>query len=123
DVEDSNASHGIRVQANNSVNSGNNINWSFITTQVVWNNPANITYGTALSGTHLNATANVAGTFVYTPASGTVLNAGNNQTLSVTFTPTNTAEYDTVTATVSINVLKANPTITWNNPAAIVYGT
>ena len=35
----------------------------------------------------------VAGTFVYTPASGTVLNAGAGQTLSVTFTPTDTANY------------------------------
>ena len=34
------------------------------------------TYGTALSATQLNATANVPGTFVYTPAAGTVLNAG-----------------------------------------------
>ena len=34
----------------------------------------------------------VAGTFVYTPAAGTVLNAGS-QTLSVTFTPTDAANY------------------------------
>ena len=38
--------------------------------------PADITYGTALSATQLNATANVPGTFVYTPVAGTVLNAG-----------------------------------------------
>ena len=35
-----------------------------------------ITYGTALSATQLNATRDVPGTFVYTPAAGTVLNAG-----------------------------------------------
>src|SRR4029079_9826972 len=49
-------------------------------------NPADITYGTALSATQLNAPANVPGSFVYSPAAGTVLNAGANQTLSVTFT-------------------------------------
>ena len=43
----------------------------------------------------------VAGTFVYTPASGTVLGAGAAQTLSVTFTPTDTANYTTATATVA----------------------
>src|SRR2546427_2830055 len=43
---------------------------------ITWNNPADITYPTALSATQLNATADVAGSFVYTPAAGTVLNAG-----------------------------------------------
>ena len=41
----------------------------------------------------------VPGTFVYTPAGGTVLNAGAAQTLSVTFTPTDAANYTTATAT------------------------
>ncbi|MBN8577717.1 MAG: gliding motility-associated C-terminal domain-containing protein [Cytophagales bacterium] len=91
---------------------------------VTWNNPAGITFGTALSATQLNATATVAGTFVYTPAAGTVLNAGNNQVLSVNFTPTDLTNYNTVAGTtVQINVAKATPTITWNNPAAITYGT
>ena len=51
------------------------------------------------SATQLNATASVPGTFVYTPAAGTVLNAGAAQTLSVTFTPTDAANYTTATAT------------------------
>ena len=42
----------------------------------------------------------VPGTFVYTPAAGTVLTAGAAQTLSVTFTPTDAANYTTATATV-----------------------
>ena len=65
-----------------------------------WATPADITYGTALSATQLNATANVPGTFVYTPLAGTVLNAGAGQTLSVTFTPTDAANYTTATKTV-----------------------
>src|SRR5207248_993025 len=60
---------------------------------ITWNNPADITYGTALGASQLNATANVPGTFAYSPAAGTILGAGPNQTLSVTFTPTDTVSY------------------------------
>jgi hypothetical protein len=38
---------------------------------ITWSAPADIVYGTALSATQLNATANVAGSFVYAPAAGT----------------------------------------------------
>jgi outer membrane protein OmpA-like peptidoglycan-associated protein len=69
---------------------------------LAWNTPSSIVYGTNLSASQLNATANVAGTFVYTPASGTRLPVGTH-TLSVAFTPTNTA-YDPDTMTVSITV-------------------
>jgi large repetitive protein len=89
---------------------------------VAWSNPADITFGTALSATQLNATAGVAGSFTYTPTAGTVLNAGNSQTLSVHFVPTDT-NYSSITKTVTINVLKATPSITWSNPADITYGT
>ena len=63
------------------------------------------------------------GSFVYSPAGGTVLNAGVGQTLSVTFTPTDTANYNSATANVLITVNKATPVITWAAPAAITYGT
>ncbi|MDR3665123.1 MAG: hypothetical protein P4L86_32865, partial [Mycobacterium sp.] len=89
---------------------------------ITWATPAAINYGTALSATQLNATASVPGTFVYSPAAGAVLNAGT-QTLSTTFTPTDTATYGAVTATVSLTVNKVTPTITWATPAAINYGT
>src|SRR5439155_3771039 len=79
------------------------------TPAITWNNPADITYGTALGGTQLNATASVAGTFVYTPAAGTVLGVGNSQTLHVDFTPTDTANYNTVSKDVVMNVVKATP--------------
>ena len=49
------------------------------TPAITWSNPADITYGTALSGTQLDATASVPGTFVYSPAANTVLNAGANR--------------------------------------------
>src|ERR1019366_7630048 len=92
------------------------------TPTVTWSTPSAITYGTALSGTELNATASVAGTFVYSPAAGTVLSAGT-QTLSTTFTPTDTTDYGTATASVMLVVNKATPTVTWSTPSAITYGT
>ncbi|MBL8208374.1 MAG: hypothetical protein JNM09_29350, partial [Blastocatellia bacterium] len=85
------------------------------TPTITWNNPANITYGTALSDTQLNATANTAGLFNYNPASGTVLNAGTNQILTVNFTPTDTNNFISTSKQVQINVLKAPLTVTVNN--------
>ena len=89
---------------------------------ITWNTPHGITYGTALSAEQLNATANVPGTFSYSPAAGTILPAGTD-TLTVTFTPTDTTVYTTATASVTLSVRVAAPTITWNTPAAITYGT
>ena len=94
-----------------------------ITPTITWANPASIVYGTALSSSQLDATANTFGTFAYAPASGTLLGAGNDQTLSVTFTPTDNVDYTTATATATINITQATPTITWANPANIVEGT
>ena len=69
---------------------------------ITWATPAAITYGTALSATQLDASSTVAGTFSYSPAAGTVLKAGA-QTLSVTFTPTDSTDYSTATATVAVD--------------------
>jgi hypothetical protein len=74
---------------------------------ISWLNPAPIQFGSALGSGQLDATANVPGTFVYSPPVGTVLPTGNGQTLSVTFTPTDTLNYTGATATASINVLPA----------------
>jgi len=90
-------------------------------TMVTWSNPADIVYGVALGGSQLNATANVAGTFSYSPAAGTVLGAGS-QTLTVTFTPDDAANYNGSSANVTLDVAKAPTTVTWSNPADIVYG-
>ncbi|MDA9857481.1 GEVED domain-containing protein [Rubripirellula sp.] len=90
---------------------------------VTWNEPAGITFGTALTATQLNATAFVTGSFAYTPPTGTILGAGQDQVLSVVFTPNDTANYETVNKTVEIDVAKAVPTINWSDPATIVFGT
>src|SRR4051794_4680349 len=47
----------------------------------------------------------VPGTFVYSPPAGTVLPVGVAQTLSVTFTPDDTATYSTAARSVPINVV------------------
>ena len=92
-----------------------------------WPTPADITWGTQLSGTQLNATAtgvggsSLSGSFVYSPAAGTILNVGAAQTLTVHFAPTDTANYTEATSTVQINVIKADPVITWM-PGAYTYG-
>jgi hypothetical protein len=92
------------------------------TPTITWAAPAAITYGTPLSATQLDATSSVAGTFAYTPALGTTLGAGP-QTLKVTFTPTDATDYNTASASVTLTVNQATPTITWPPPAPITYGT
>ena len=90
-----------------------------------WSNPADIVYLTPLSSTQLDAVEQngLPGSFVYDPAAGSVLDAGGNQLLSVVFVPADTDNYNTVSADVLINVLKATPAISWSNPADIPYGT
>jgi hypothetical protein len=92
------------------------------TPTITWANPADITYGTALDGTQLDAAASVPGTFAYTPAAGTVLGAGSGQTLSATFTPTDTVDYNTATAAVNLTVDQAATTVAVSsslNPSAV----
>jgi hypothetical protein len=74
-----------------------------------------------LSSIQLDATANVPGTFAYTPKAGTILTGGTH-TLTVTFTPTNTSAYNNGTASVTLTVNKATPAILWV-PFPITYGT
>jgi hypothetical protein len=74
---------------------------------ITWPTPANIVYGAALSGTQLDATASVPGSFSYSPTAGTVLSVGAH-TLTATFTPTDTTDYTTVTATVTLTVIPAS---------------
>ena len=86
---------------------------------VMWATPAPIVYGTALSGTQLDATSALPGSFSYSPAAGTVLTVGQ-QTLTATFTPSDTTDYTTATATVTLTVIPVTPGLTLTaspNPA------
>jgi hypothetical protein len=91
------------------------------TPAITWPTPTAISYGTALGAAQLDATSPVAGSFAYSPAAGAVLVAGS-QTLKATFTPSDTTDYSTASATVTLTVNEATPTITWPTPAAIAYG-
>ncbi len=89
---------------------------------LTWSNPEDIAYGTLLDTTQLNATAEVAGTFTYTPASGTKLPAGSNQDLDVYFSPADASAYKTATKTVKINVIYRGISHAIFNPN-LTYGT
>jgi hypothetical protein len=93
-----------------------------VTPTITWTTPSAIVYGKALSATQLNATASVPGAFSYSSPIGAVLNAGSH-TITATFTPTDTTDYTSATAAVTLTVNQATPTITWAVPAAISYGT
>ncbi|MGD1064520.1 MAG: hypothetical protein ABR860_14780, partial [Terracidiphilus sp.] len=92
------------------------------TPAVKWPTPDPIVYGVALSATQLNAKASVPGSFAFAPAAGEMLPPGVHE-LSATFTPTDTLNYTTVSAVVSLTVAEKSPTlITWPVPSAVSYG-
>lgn len=100
---------------------GSNSTSTLATPTLAWPAPAAISYGTALSSSQLDATANYPGTFSYSPAAGTVLNAGT-QALTATFTPSNPSSVSSATATNTITVNKATPTLSWSTPAPVSTG-
>src|SRR5262249_56447976 len=92
---------------------------------IVWNAPADIVYGTPLGAAQLNAVVtgsgpSAPGTLSYAPAADMILDAGPH-TLVVTAAAT--SNYNAATATVTLNVLKAEQTIVWDDPPDIVDGT
>jgi hypothetical protein len=88
---------------------------------IAWATPVAIPQGTPLTATQLDATAGgIAGSFVYTPAAGTVLSAGP-QTLSVVFTPADTADYNTASGSVVLAVNAASAVgVTSNSPESLL---
>jgi hypothetical protein len=95
---------------------------------ITWAVPAAITYGAKLSSTQLDAVASASGiaslpgTLAYSPALSSTPTAGT-QTLTVTFTPTDTVDYATTTASVMLVVNQAVPVVTWPAPAPIASST
>jgi hypothetical protein len=98
-------------------NPANSITSSIVTLDVLlpstvtWADPGNLTYGTALSATQLNASAAVPGTITYGQAIGTILPAGSH-TLSLNFVPNDTAVYLPTNSTVNLTVVGAPLTVT-----------
>ncbi len=76
---------------------------------ITWANPADVLINSTLGATELNATANIGGSLVYTPASGTALPTIETKQLSVTFNPFNLDAfiYNSVTKTVDLKVVEA----------------
>jgi hypothetical protein len=90
---------------------------------ITWNTPAAVSAGSALSATQLDASASVAGSFVYTPAAGTVMSVGGTTILTVTFTPTDTTDYLTATKTVPLTVnSSASVAYSWSNVKIVAGG-
>lgn len=89
---------------------------------ITWPTPAPIVYGTPLSSAQLDASTTIAGTFTYSPSAGTVLPAGQ-QTLSATFTPTDTTQYTSENASVTLTVLPAAATVNLSSSAGDVFRT
>ncbi|MGA2501108.1 MAG: sialidase family protein, partial [Tepidisphaeraceae bacterium] len=95
------------------------------TPTINWATPSAVVAGTLLSATQLDATASVPGAFVYSPVVGTVMSTVGTQTLSTTFTPTDTADYNTATSSVSLSVTAAAappPSYSWSNVKIIAGG-
>ncbi|HEY3854613.1 MAG TPA: MBG domain-containing protein [Verrucomicrobiae bacterium] len=101
-----------------------------------WPTPGAITYGTPLGPKQLNAsipalTNGASGTFAYNPPGGTVLPTGTN-TIGTTFTPNDTVNYGTASATASVSqivlpapltVTAGNLTLTYGQPKPALTGT
>jgi hypothetical protein len=86
-------------------------------TPVISWTPAPLPIDSKLGPAQLDATANVPGKFVYTPPAGTEITTPT-ETLKVVFTPTDTADYNSVTMTVALEVTTLRV-----SPMSINFGT
>jgi hypothetical protein len=86
---------------------------------IAWT-PASIQLGYLLGAVQLDATANVPGTFTYTPSSGTAIMT-TSQTLSVLFTPTDWTDYTTANMSVPLTVTPGP--LASVSPSSINFGT
>jgi len=85
----------------------------------VWPTASAITYGQTLASSNLTGgSASVPGTFAFT-APSTAPSAGT-KAQSVTFTPTDTANYNPVSATVNVAVPKITPSVTTQPTASSI---
>ena len=94
-----------------------------------WPIAAGISYGQTLANSALsggvasnpNNAAVVAGVFTWTTS--TIAPNAGTASYGVTFTPSDTANYLPVTGVVPVLTSKATPTVSWQTPSAITYGT
>ena len=81
---------------------------------IVWTNPADVVYGTALDAVQLNAATDTPGTITYSPPSGTVLDVGTHQ-LGASFQPSDLVNYSSAAAQVTLSVYPAPLTVRAND--------
>ena len=86
---------------------------------IAWT-PASIQLGYLLGAAQLDASANVLGTFTYTPPLGTPIMT-TSQTLSVLFTPTDASDYTTASMSVPLTVTPGP--LAGVSPSSIDFGT
>ena len=89
---------------------------------ITWEKPSDIKFGNPLSADQLNASADVLGSFEYTPGTGVVLDEGDSQLLTVEFSPVENDNYNNVNKSVQINVLPSGTSSAMFNPN-LNYGT
>jgi DNA-binding beta-propeller fold protein YncE len=110
----------------NPVTSTVNVTVNRATPTITWPSASGLTYGQTLAsstlsgGSALSGATAVAGTFAFTTP--TTLPTAGTDSESVTFTPTDTTDYNPVTGTVNVVVSKATPTITWPTAGGLTYG-
>ena len=110
----------------NAVTGAVNVTVNIATPTITWPTATSIAYGqtlassTLIGGSALNGATTVPGSFAFTtPTTAPPVGTASQ---SVTFTPTDTADYNPVTGTVSVTVTRSNLTITWPTASAITYG-
>ena len=88
---------------------------------VTWNPPASIQWGVSLNTNVYAAQSAVPGQFTFDPPLGSAPEVGL-RTLTLTFTPSDPADYETVTITRQINVVKADQQLNFRPPITAVLG-
>jgi len=92
-------------------------------TDPIVNWPAGLTavYGQTLANVTLPGNgSDTAGSFSWTAGGAASVGSAGTQTHNVTFTPTDTANYNILTQDVAVEVAKANPIVTWPTAESIV---
>jgi glucuronoarabinoxylan endo-1,4-beta-xylanase len=92
------------------------------TPTITWS-PANLSAGTALTSAQLDASSGgVAGTFAYDPALGVVIGTVGSTTLDVTFTPTDTADYNNAIGSATLQVVDATTAVDFGTTYQTIRG-
>ena len=93
------------------------------TPPISWPSPAAIAYGTPLGGSQLDATSSVPGAFSYPSNLGGTVLGGGAHSLQVTFTPSDSTDYQSAVGTTTLQVNPSAPALSVTPVASLVPGT